>query len=301
MKDSYGREMTNLRISITQRCNLRCLYCHREGEASMGEEMSPEEISRLVAIGSSLGMRKLKITGGEPLVREDVLDVVHLTAEHVNEVSLTTNGVLLFDLSSGLKDAGLRRVNVSLDTLDPETYRSISGVDTLDQVIEGIRKSVSVGLSPVKLNMVVMKGVNDSEIDNMIRFSKDIGAVLQLIELETPRENINDGYYAKYHFDLDELEKSFMSRAVRVIPRDLHRRMKYFLPEEVEVVRPMHNTVFCANCHRLRITSDGRLKPCLLSGCGMVDVLGPMRRGISDSQLMDLFRVAVESREPYWR
>ena len=301
MKDSYGREMTNLRISITQRCNLRCLYCHREGEAAPGEEMTPGEIARLVAIGSSMGMRKLKITGGEPLLRDDILDIVRLTARQAGEVSMTTNGALLSDLSSGLKEAGLRRVNVSLDTLDPETYKSISGIDVLDRVIEGIRKAISAGLSPVKLNMVVMKGVNSSEIDGMIRFSKDVGAVLQLIELEAQRENVNDGYYAKYHYDLDDLERSFASRAVKVVPRDLHRRMKYFLPEEVEVVRPMHNSVFCANCHRLRITSDGHLKPCLLSSSGMIDVLTPIRRGASDSQLKELFRSAVESREPYWR
>ncbi|MDD1766945.1 MAG: GTP 3',8-cyclase MoaA [Methanomassiliicoccales archaeon] len=301
MKDSYGREMTNLRISITQRCNLRCLYCHREGEASPGEEMTPEEISRLVAIGSSMGMKKLKITGGEPLVRDDILEVIRLSAKYAGEVSLTTNGVLLPDLSSGLKEAGLRRVNVSLDTLDPDTYRTISGVDALERVIEGIRSAVSAGLSPVKLNMVVMKDVNSSEIDRMIEFSRDVGAVLQLIELEAPRERINDGYYAKYHYDLDGVEGSFASRAVKIVPRDLHRRMKYFLPEEVEVVRPMHNTVFCANCHRLRITSDGRLKPCLLNAAGMIDVLGPMRSGKSDSQLAGLFHRAVESREPYWR
>lgn len=293
--------MTNLRISITQRCDLRCLYCHREGEVAPGDEMTPEEIERLVAIGSSMGMRKLKITGGEPLLRDDILDIVRLTARLTGDVSMTTNGTLLSDLSSGLKEAGLRRVNVSLDTLDPGTYKMISGIDVLDRVINGIRKAISVGLSPVKLNMVVMKGTNSSEIDDMIRFSRDVGAVLQLIELEAPRENVNDGYYAKYHYDLDELERSLASRAVKVVPRDLHRRMKYFLPEEVEVVRPMHNSVFCANCHRLRITSDGHLKPCLLTSNGMIDVLTPIRKGASDSQLVALFRSAVGSREPYWR
>jgi cyclic pyranopterin phosphate synthase len=248
-----------------------------------------------------MGMRKLKITGGEPLLRDDILDIVRLTARLTGDVSMTTNGTLLSDLSSGLKEAGLRRVNVSLDTLDPGTYKMISGIDVLDRVIKGIRKAVSVGLSPVKLNMVVMKGTNSSEIDDMIRFSRDVGAVLQLIELEAPRENVNDGYYAKYHYDLDELERSLASRAVKVVPRDLHRRMKYFLPEEVEVVRPMHNSVFCANCHRLRITSDGHLKPCLLTSSGMIDVLTPIRKGASDSQLVALFRSAVGSREPYWR
>jgi cyclic pyranopterin phosphate synthase len=301
MKDSFGRDMTNLRVSITQRCNLKCSYCHREGEVISGKEMTPEEMARLVSLGSSLGMKKLKLTGGEPLVRDDVVEIVRLCAERTQEVSMTTNGVLLSEFASSLKGAGLRRVNVSLDTLDPKTYESVSGIDALDQVLDGIRAAISVGLSPVKLNMVVMKDINSSEIEDMIRFSAEVGAVLQLIELEASRERMNDGYYAKHHYPLDVIESQLAARAVRVVARSLHRRMKYYLPGEVEIVRPMHNTVFCANCHRLRITSNGHLKPCLLSNDGMIDVLGPMRNQASDQELKELFHKAVELREPYWR
>lgn len=301
MKDPYGREMTNLRISVTQRCNLRCAYCHREGESEPGVEMTPGEIGRLVSIASALGMRRLKITGGEPLVREDIADIVVQAAGSASEVSMTTNGVLLSDYSRQLKAAGLKRVNVSVDTLRHQTYESIAGLDVLDDVMEGIRSSISAGLSPVKLNMVVMRDVNSSEVEEMIRFSSEVGAILQLIELETSRENENGGFYAKHHYPLDDLEDTLAARAVKIVPRSMHRRMKYFLPQEVEVVRPMHNTMFCANCHRLRITSNGLLKPCLMTSRGMVDVLSPMREGASDAEVAGLFEKAVLSREPYWR
>ena len=301
MKDPYGREMTNLRISVTQRCNLKCAYCHREGESEPGAEMTPDEIGRIVSIASALGMHRLKITGGEPLVREDIADIVGRAARSASEVSMTTNGVLLSDYSRQLKAAGLKRVNVSVDTLRHQTYESIAGLDVLDDVMEGIRSSILAGLSPVKLNMVVMRDVNLSEVEEMIRFSSEVGAILQLIELETSRENENNGFYARHHYPLDDLEDTLAARAVKIVPRSMHRRMKYFLPQEVEVVRPMHNTVFCANCHRLRVTSNGLLKPCLMTSHGMVDVLSPIRKGAPEAEIAGLFEKAVLSREPYWR
>ncbi|MBM4237815.1 MAG: GTP 3',8-cyclase MoaA [Euryarchaeota archaeon] len=301
MKDPYGREITNLRVSVTQRCNLRCAYCHREGERSPGKEMTATEIGRLVSVGASLGMRKLKLTGGEPLLRNDIVEIVGRCRKLVDEVSMTTNGILLDELSGALREAGLRRVNVSLDTLDSNKYKAISGVDALEDAIDGTRRAVEAGLSPVKINMVVMKGINETEIEEMIGFSRDIGAVLQLIELEAPREKVNDAFYSEYHYPLDTIESAFASRAVRIVSRSLHRRMKFYLPEEVEVVRPMHNTTFCANCHRLRITSDGMLKPCLLTENGLVDVLSVARSGASDEELSDQFRRAIDAREPYWR
>jgi len=300
MKDGFGRETTSLRISITQRCNLRCLYCHKEGESSPREEMSAHEIARLVRIAAGMGMRRLKITGGEPLLRDDLEEIVAACAERMEEVSVTTNGIALGGRSASLREAGLSRVNVSLDTLDRQKYIDISGVDALPKVLGGIRTAVSAGLNPVKVNMVLMKGINEGEVEAMIRFAEEEGVILQLIELETSREGVNNGFYARYHYDLRGIEEQLEARALKVVSRRMHRRRKYLLPTEVEVVRPMHNTEFCANCNRLRITSDGRLRPCLLSQDGLVDVLTPLRQGASDQELMDLFAKVIRERRPYW-
>jgi len=300
LKDRFNREIRSLRISITQRCNLKCFYCHKEGEVAPGTEMTPEEIGRLVSIASGLGMSKLKITGGEPLVREDVTRVIEACGGSMEEISLTTNGVLLSEKAQELKEVGLNRVNVSLDSLDKETYRKISGMDTLDRVIEGIRVANQAGLAPVKINMVMMNGLNDHELERMIEFAGEENAILQLIELETSKERLNDDLYSRYHYDLREIEEQLKGRAERIVSRRMHHRMKYYLPTEVEIVRPMHNSEFCANCTRIRITSDGYLKPCLLTNKGNVDVLRPMRAGASDQEIVELYLEAVNNREPYW-
>jgi cyclic pyranopterin phosphate synthase len=263
--------------------------------------MSPNEVARIATIASLLGMNKLKITGGEPLIRDDLVEIVSKCANKFEEISMTTNGTLLADYSEALKAVGLKRVNVSLDTLDHEKYRMITGSDVLDDVIDGIEKAISAGLTPLKINMVVMKGINENEIDDMIQFSKKVGGILQLIELETQKERINEGFYADHHCDLTKIESYLESRALKIVSRSLHNRKKYYLPEEVEIVRPMHNSSFCANCHRLRVTSSGHLKPCLLSENGSVDILSAIRRNASEAELINLFKVAVSAREPYWR
>jgi len=298
--DAYGRRVTSLRISITQRCNLNCFYCHKEGELSPSSEMTPEEIGRLISIAGEMGLKKLKITGGEPLVREDIAEVIAACAPHMKEVSLTTNGTLLPDKAGDIKDAGLDRINVSLDTLDTETYRRISGSDDLDSVLAGIDEALRVELTPIKLNMVLMSGINNDQVEDLIRFSGEKGVILQIIELETTREGLKSSFYSRYHYDLNGLETDLRSRAKRIVSREMHHRMKYFLPTEVEVVRPMHNPDFCANCHRLRITSDGKLKPCLLSSHGLVDVVTPMREGCGDDHIRELFRETIINRKPYW-
>jgi len=300
LEDAYGRRVTSLRLSVTQQCNLKCFYCHKEGEISPSNEMTPEEIGRLVAIAGEMGMRKLKITGGEPLVREDISEVIEACCPHIEEISLTTNGILLSEKAHELKKAGLNRVNISLDTLDREIYRSISGVDGLDMVLKGIDGALEADLTPIKLNMVLMKGLNHDHVEELIRFSGEKGVILQIIELETSKERLESGFYQKYHFDLFELEEDLRSRAERIVSREMHHRMKYFLPTEVEVVRPMHNPEFCAHCNRLRVTSDGKLKPCLLSNDGLVDAVSPMREGMDDDHIRDLFRRTVENRKPYW-
>ena len=304
--DRFARPVTNLRISLTQECNFRCFFCHREGQRFLAKnEMTPEEIERLVRIASRLGIRKVKLTGGEPTVREDIIEIVRRIKPYVRDLSMTTNGSRLKELAEPLARAGLDRVNVSLHSLKPEVYKKITGVDMLETVLDGIKEAVKY-LSPVKLNMTVMKGLNDGEIWDMIDFSAKTGAILQLIELEAPREMTETTFFRKYFYPLKPVEKELEKRAVKIRERRMHRRKKYFIPTdygtaEVEVVRAMHNTVFCANCTRLRVTSDGKFKTCLLRNDDLIDFLSAMRNGASDAELVDIFRKAVLKREPYWR
>ena len=304
--DRFGRPVTNLRISLTQDCNFRCFFCHREGQRfNSGEEMTPEEIERLVRIASRLGIRKVKLTGGEPTVREDILEIVRRIKPYVIDLSMTTNGSKLKELAKPLAKAGLDRVNVSLHSLKPEVYKKITGVDMLDVVLDGIEEAVKY-LSPVKLNMTVMRGLNEGEIWDMVEFSAKTGTILQLIELEAPREMTGTTFFRKYFYPLKPVEKELEKKAVEIRERTMHRRRKYFIPTdygiaEVEVVRSMHNTVFCANCTRLRVTSNGMFKTCLLRQNDLVDFLTALRNGAGDAEIVELLKKAVLMREPYWR
>jgi len=306
MHDRFGREINSLRISVTQRCNLQCFYCHKEGQNSCNGEMSLAEIEKIVEIGSKLGIEKLKLTGGEPLLRDDICDIIQCASNYMKDVSMTTNGVLLDRYASDLKDAGLHRVNISLDVLDAEKYEVITGIDCLQQVIDGVEAAIANNLTPVKLNVVVMGGVNDHGIEEMMHFAGEKGAILQLIELETDGDCKSRELYEKYHYDFAPIEEKLKRDAIRVEERKLHRRHKYFIENgnsvtEVEVVKPMHNTTFCENCTRIRVTSDGKLKPCLLRNDNLVDIVGPIRSGASDEELTEIFKKAVMLREPFWR
>jgi len=304
--DRFGRPVTNLRISLTQDCNFHCFFCHREGQHfNARRELRPGEIERIVRIASRLGIRKVKLTGGEPTVRDDIIEIVGRIKPYVVDLSMTTNGSRLKELAKPLAKAGLDRVNVSLHSLRPEVYRRITGVDMLDVVIEGIEEAVKY-LSPVKLNMTVMKGLNDDEIWDMVDFAAKTGTILQLIELEAPREFTETRFFRKYFYPLKPVEKKLEEMAVETRERRMHRRKKYFIPTdygitEVEVVRAMHNTVFCANCTRLRVTSDGKFKTCLLRKNDLIDFATALRNGASDAELVEIFKGAVLMREPYWR
>jgi cyclic pyranopterin phosphate synthase len=298
--DPHGRAVDSLRISLTQRCNFNCFFCHEEGECDHGGEATAEEIEDLVSVAAELSIRKIKLTGGEPLIREDVVDVVRRVAAHVEEVSMTTNGFHLAERACELRDAGLRRVNVSFHSARPDVFWRITGSDALGRVREGIEEALRCGLSPVKLNMVVMEGVNSEEVHAMIDFSKELGAILQLIEyqpLERGAEN-----WGSYYKDLRPLEEELEALSERVEERELHRRRRYHLRGGglVEVVRPMHNSRFCAHCTRLRVTSDGHLKPCLMRDDNHVEAISLLRNGGTREDLKAAFREAVARRKPYW-
>jgi cyclic pyranopterin phosphate synthase len=312
MIDRFGRSINNMRISVTQECNLDCFYCHHEGEngglvRNENGRMTPKEIEKIVQIANLVGIEKLKITGGEPLLRKDIVEIVKRSSKHMKEVSMTTNGVLLNKYAKALRSAGLDRVNVSLDAIDHATFQRITNKDAFNNVKKGISAAIDSGLSPVKLNMVILKGVNEKNIMNAIEYSSKTGSILQLIEFESPKEEEGNNIFRDHYFDLKPTERSFAENAKEIKERRMHRRMKYLIPSqnngyaEVEVVRAMHNSRFCANCTRIRVTSKGMLKPCLLSNGDHIDIIGPLRNGASDEDLLQLFEKAILKKEPYWR
>ncbi len=297
--DKFERPVISARISITHRCNLDCIYCHREGifEDSK-DEMTPEEISRIIGICAKNGVKKVKITGGEPLLREDVTDIIGgISNLGIEDISMTTNGTYLRDYAISLKKSGLKRINVSLDTLRPEVFKEITKGGNLEKVTEGIEAAIEAGLYPVKLNVVAMKGINDGEIKELMdNYSKN-GVVLQLIELM----DIDKDVFARYYYGLDALEEELAANASDVkVRKHMQGRKKYTLNGcEVEVIRPMHNSDFCAHCTRIRITADGKFKPCLMRTDNFIDFLTPMREGAGDEELEALFKEAVQRREPF--
>lgn len=301
IRDGWGRQVNNLRISLTQRCNFSCFFCHREGEDDAGGEATLEEVERIAAMASRLGIRRFKLTGGEPLMRDDILDVVERLSRIGEEVSMTTNGSLLADKASELRGRGLSRVNISLHSLRRSTFQWITGCDALEEVEEGVEASVEAGLHPVKLNMVVIEGVNTNEIPEMIDYSRSKGVILQLIEFQPIQEGA--AHWERFYHDLKPLEEMLRRTSEKVVERQLHRRRQYHLRGGgvVEVVRPMHNTEFCRYCTRMRVTSDGKLKPCLMRDDNLVDLLSLMRTGATEEELIEAFKEAVAKREPYWR
>ncbi len=297
ISDNFGRPVRSLRFSVTEKCNQDCHYCHAEGQRPEGHDLALEEIDRLLKIASGLGIRKIKITGGEPLVREDVVDIISIASKYNDEVSLTTNGTRLAPLASELKDAGLARANISLDTFDRDEYARITGTDLLDKAIEGIGAAIKAGLDPIKINMVVLPGVRAEDIMGNVEKAWALNTIPQIIELINQESNES----------LGEFESMIGDIAFDMIERAIHRRRKYKVidstghEKEVEIVKPMHNSEFCANCTRLRVTSDGKLKPCLMHNEGLVDFAGPLRKGASDNELEQLFEQAIHGRRPYWR
>lgn len=305
LKDNCGRPLLNLRISVTQRCNNRCSYCHREGEVqranTSAEKMTLQEIARIAEIAVSLDIARVKLTGGEPLMRQDLPEIVHEISKlpGLKDLSLTTNGLLLGNgTAKKLYVSGLKRVNISLPSLNMETYRKLTG-GNLKQALDGVQAAIEAGFCPVKLNMVILKDVNVHDVPDMIEYASKNNVVLQLIELDPI--NVSDKYYSTHHRSLDEIEHMLNEKAVIVEKRPfMHNRLIYHLPSvNVEVVHPIENSDFCMHCTRMRITSDGKLKPCLMRNDNLIDLLTPLREGASDEQLKQLFVQANAIREPY--
>lgn len=274
-----------------------------EGEALQSgatKEMTAAEIIRIVRIAVGLGISRVKLTGGEPLVREDILQIIRGIADlsGLTDLSMTTNGTRLSQLAEELRVNGLKRVNVTLPTLDGAVYNKLTG-GSIEPVLEGVKVAVKAGFCPVKLNMLILRGENDDAIPEMIRFAADTGAVLQLIELEPL--NVTGPYYSRHHKPLDDYEEMLDNKATRIETRRfMQNRHVYCLPDvRVETIQPTENAEFCEHCTRLRVTSGGKLKPCLMTNNGLVDLLTQMRNGASDEELAELFKLANLKRQPY--
>jgi cyclic pyranopterin phosphate synthase len=255
--------------------------------------MSVETISNIVHVAAGFGVNRLKLSGGEPLLRNDLEEIL-VSLPPLKDVSMTTNGVLLKERAQSLKTAGLNRVNISVDSLNEGNYRHITKCKAgiFQKVMDGIHAAVDAGLTPVKLNMVLLKDVNEYEVEKMLSFTREFhgDVILQLIQLMDFRD------VACYHVDVDEIERELELKAGYVQVRELHRRKKYLIDgAEVEFVRPVDNTEFCANCNRLRVTADGKLRPCLLVNDNLVDV-----SHASVEEMPDLFRLAVSRRVPFY-
>ena len=302
VKDKYKRPIISLRITITNRCNENCLYCHHDGMVSSKNEMTPDELFTISKIAKRIGVKKIRLSGGDPLVRKDIVEIVEKIASlDFKDISLTTNGVLLEKYAQGLKDAGLDRVNVSLDTLNRDTYKYVTSKDYLEKTKAGILKAVEVGLYPVKINMVVMKDINDHEIKDMFKFCQEHGIILQLIELIESESCDDDDFSSKHHFSLDPLEEKLTNISDEVHERKfMQGRKKYYINDgEIEIVKPVDNAKFCASCSRLRITPDGKIKPCLLRNDNLVELISHIRNGESEEELEELFIKGIYNREPF--
>ncbi len=283
--DDYGRPVTHLRVSVTARCNLRCPYCHHEGASSGADNDLPMEFfCAAVRAAAAVGIRRaLKITGGEPLLRDDLERLVSCGVEAgFGDVSLVTNGTLLdARRARSLAAAGLARLNIGCDAVTssvlPKTY---------ERVRTAVEAALSAGLAPVKLNVVLMRGINDGEVDRLLKVSAEKGVVVQFIELVEADEA---EFYRRHHIDLGDLESELVGRATHVERRDLQNRTVVRLADgaTAEFVRPSHPG-FCARCRKIRLTHDGRVKPCLLSEHGTVRFSG-------EESLLE----AVRMRRPY--
>jgi cyclic pyranopterin phosphate synthase len=299
--DSFGRVVDYLRISITDRCNERCLYCMPQGYcgwAQRPDHLTTQEILRLVRVAASLGFRKFRLTGGEPLVRADLTAIVRgMTAiPGVEAIGLSTNGTRLAALSRPLREAGLRSVNISLDALDGAVYHRIAG-GNVATVIAGIRAAVAAGFERVKLNAVLLRGMNERELWPLILFAAEHGLPLRFIELMplSRAEPLTDTNF----WPITELMAELRSRE-NLIPQPNHRLghgpAKYYWLERtgalVGFIGAITNQHFCETCNRVRLTADGKIRPCL-GNHGEVDLRTALRQHASEAQLAELLRHAV--------
>ncbi len=306
IKDLLGRELRDLRISVTDRCNFRCAYCMPDGESyeffSRQEILSFEEITRFVRAIIPLGIRKVRLTGGEPLLRKHIENLIQMLSglEGIQDLSLTTNGFLLKEKVKVLKEAGLKRITISLPSLKDEKLSYLVGKKVkVSQILEGIEKALEVGLRPVKVNVCVIKGLNDDEVVDIAKFFKPMGVVVRFIEFMDVG-NLNswsiDRVFSvremlsllKKHFELEPVERAYRG--------EVAERYRY-KDDGVEVGFISSITQpFCGDCNRLRLTADGKLLTCLFASDGH-DVKNLLRSDASDEEIRSLVKNAWSLRK----
>ncbi|WP_276271076.1 GTP 3',8-cyclase MoaA [Haloarcula litorea] len=297
LADEFGREVTGVRVSLTDRCNFDCVYCHNEGLGDtrgpmepQDDEMTADEVVRFLEVAVEFDVDAVKFTGGEPMLREDVEEIIRRTPDEL-EVSMTTNGTFLPGRAEALVDAGLERVNVSQDALDPDDFARVTQSGAYEQVIDGVEAALDAGLDPVKLNMVVFQGTKPYLPEMIDHVASSEGLQLQLIEYMPELVGNYD-----WAVDTEAMHEWLAEQADRIEQREMHGRSRYFVDGGmVEVVDPVGNEEFCANCHRVRVTHDGHLKGCLNRN----DDLRPMGE-MSRDEIRETFRETVAERVPYY-
>ncbi len=300
LTDQFSRPITYLRISVTDKCNLRCVYCMPESGLPWlpkSDILSYEEIARLVRASASAGVSSVRLSGGEPLIRKDLPRLVKEIAaiEGIEDISLSTNGLLLEEQLDALLEAGLRRANVSLDTLREDRFEQIARRPGLKRVLAGIRAAIARGLGPVKINCVVMRGSNDDEIAAFAQWTKEIEVYVRFIELMPVHENL--GVQRDAYVSADEiLERVREIGDLRPVSGPGgNGPARYFAfpgaPGAVGVISPLSHD-YCERCNRVRLTADGRLRLCLF-GDYEVDLRTPLRAGASEDEIAGLLRAAM--------
>jgi len=301
--DRNNRVINYLRISVTDRCNLRCIYCMPGGGVSTmphDEILTYEELLRIAGLAVRGGIRKVRLTGGEPLVRKDITTFVRKlgTLEGLEQITLTTNGVLLADMAADLRACGIRRVNVSLDSLRPDRYAEITRRDAFQQVMKGLRAAEEAGFDPIKINVVAMRGVNDDEILDFARLSLRKPYHVRFIEfMPVGKEN---GWKRQAFISTGEIrERIEHAGSLRPLPHGLldgpaERYILEGAEGEIGFIGALSHH-FCSQCNRLRLTADGALRGCLFSDTE-IDVKTPLRQGASDEHISALIQRAIDTK-----
>ena len=305
LTDKFGRPITDLRISVTDRCNYKCVYCRTGNEGALYGDLPFADYLRMARVLVELGIQKVRITGGEPLLRKGVIDFVRQLAKlrttggEELDIALTTNGHLLAEMAQPLKDAGLRRVTVSMDAVDPDRFARITRVsDGYDNVLAGIRESRRVGLWPVKVNCVLMRGFNEDQIIPFGMFAREEGVVVRFIEFMPLEED--RVWSPNTVVRLDEiLQRMGEYRPLVEIPHARSETARRYRFDdgvgEIGIIAPVSHP-FCGHCSRIRITSDGKIRTCLFSIWDH-DLHGQMRRGASDEELAEFIGGVIQKKE----
>ena len=296
LRDGMGRSLEYVRLSVTDRCNFRCVYCLPEGcPKERDRPLTLEEIGRLVRAFAGLGFWKVRITGGEPTIRSDIREIVARVAATpgVRRIGLTTNGYRLAELAPGLREAGLSALNVSLDSLDRERFARLTGQDRMDGVVEGIEAAVDAGIPSVKVNVVLLRGFAEAELDHFLSWTRFLPLTIRFIELM--QTGSNEAFFRRHHLPAEGIRQDLLARGwspVEKAPSDGPAAM-YRHPEHrghAGLIAP-YSENFCASCNRLRVSSTGNLRLCLF-GENEVPLRDRLRR---DDQEADLRRLVAKA------